>query len=112
MTSVEYRAMIRGLNAKQKEIGFFYNRAWCNNAVIAMKQNKRIVPYRIFLSGPGGVGKYHVIRLVHYDIMKLVSLSNTIKPTDVTAPTGVAAFNISGMTIQSALLLSVKIWKS
>ena len=41
--------------------------------------------------------------------LKLLRLSGTIEPDDVTvlltAPTGVAAFNINGMTLHSALLL-------
>ena len=56
----------------------------------------------MFLSGPGGVGKSHVIKLVHSDTLKLLKLSGTFEPDDVialqTAPTGVAAFNINGMT--------------
>ena len=104
----EYRSMVRGLNVKQREV-VFYHRRWCKDAVHAIKMNKPITPYRLFLSGPGGVGKSHVIRLIHTDTRKLLPLSNTIKPSDLTvlltAPTGVAAFNIEGMTIHSALLL-------
>ena len=41
--------------------------------------------------------------------MKLLRLSGQVEPEDVTvlltAPTGVAAFNIQGMTVHSALLL-------
>ena len=104
----EYRRMVRSLNAKQREI-VFYHRKWCKDTVVAIKMNRPITPYRLFLSGPGGVGKSHVIRLIHSDTRKLLPLSNTIKPSDLTvlltAPTGVAAFNIEGMTIHSALLL-------
>ena len=42
------------------------------------------------------------------DTLKLLRLSGTLEPDDVTvlltAPTGVAAFNINGMTLQSAFL--------
>jgi len=104
----EYRHMMRNLNEKQKEI-VFYHRNWCKQAVIALRQNKQVKPYRIFLSGPGGVGKSHVVKLINSDTRKILALSSQIKPTDVitllTAPTGVAAFNIDGMTIHSALLL-------
>ena len=52
----------------------------------------------MFLSGPGGVGKSHVISLVHNDTVKLLRLSGQIQPDDVTvlltSPTGVAAFNV------------------
>ena len=61
------------------------------------------------MSGPGGVGKSHIIRLIHSDTIKLLRLSGIIEPDDViillTAPTGVAAFIISGMTLHSALIL-------
>ena len=107
----DYRKMVRGLNKKQKQI-VFYHRSWCKNAVIALKNGQKINPYRIFLSGPGGVGKTHVIRLIHSDTRKLLALSRIIKPNDVTvlltAPTGVAAFNVGGMTVHSALLLRVQ----
>ena len=62
----------------------------------------------MFLSGPGGVGKSHVIKLIHSDTLKLLKLSGTFEPDDVvllTAPTGVAVFNINSMTLHSALLL-------
>ena len=63
----------------------------------------------MFLSGSGGVGKSHVIKLVHSDTLKLLKLSGSLQLDDVTvlltAPTDVAAFNINGMTLHSALLL-------
>ena len=100
--------LLRGLNTKQRHVVMFH-RNWCKKAVIAMKQGKPIVPYCLFVSGPGGVGKSHVIKLIHSDTVKLLRLSGAIEPNDVvallTAPTGVAAFNISGMTLHSALLL-------
>ena len=104
----EYRRLLRELNVKQKAIVMFH-RNWCKKAIIALKQGKPIEPYRVFLSGPGGVGKSHVIRLIHSDTLKFLRLSGTIEPDDVTvlltAPTGVAAFNINGMTLHSTFLL-------
>ena len=104
----EYRRLLRELNVKQKAIVMFH-RNWCKKAIIALKQGKSIEPYRVFLRGPGGVGKSHVIRLIHSDTLKFLRLSGIIDPDDVTvlltAPTGVAAFNISGMTLHSAFLL-------
>ena len=86
-----------------------FHRNWCRKAVIALKEGKPVEPYRVFLSGPGGVGKSHVIKLIYSDTLKFLRLSGTIEPDDVivllTALTGVAAFNISGMTLLSAFLL-------
>ncbi len=104
----EYRMLLRGLNEKQRQIVMFH-RYWCKKAVLALKAGKPIEPYRVFVSGPGGVGKTHVIKLIQSDTIKLLRLSGTIEPDDVTvlltAPTGVAAFIIGGMTLHSALVL-------
>ena len=104
----QYRQYIRELNDEQRSIVMFH-RDWCKKAVLALKQNKPVEPYHVFLSGPGSVGKSHVIKLIHSDTLKLLKLSGTFEPDDVivllTAPTGVAAFNIDGMTLHSALLL-------
>ena len=63
----------------------------------------------MFVSGPGGVGRSHVMRLDHSDTLNLLRLSGAVEPDDVTvlltAPSGVAAFLINGVTIHSALLL-------
>ena len=104
----QYRQYIRDWNDQQKSIVMFH-RDWCKKAVLALKANKPVEPYHVFLSGPGGVGKSHVIKLIHSDTLKLLRLSGSFEPDDVvvllTAPTGVAAFNINDMTLHSALLL-------
>ena len=106
----QYRQLMRGLNFKQKQIVSFHRR-WCKSAVTSMKMGQPIAPYRVFLSGAGGVGKSHVISLIYRDTIKLLHLSREIQPDDVTvlltAPTGVAAFNIQGLTLHSALLLGI-----
>lgn len=104
----KYRELMRGLNRKQK-IAVNFHRKWCKEAVVSIKTGQPVKPYRIFLSGPGGVGKSYVISLIHRDTVKLLRLSGQVAPDDVTtlltAPTGVAAFNIQGMTLHSAFLL-------
>ena len=111
----EYRQLMRGLNTKQRQI-VNYHRRWCKDAVIAMKKGETIKPYRVFVSGPGRVGKSYVISLIHKDAIKLLLLSGQVEPEDavvmLTAPTGVAAFNIQGMTGQSAILLSTSKFSS
>ncbi|XP_019848907.1 PREDICTED: uncharacterized protein LOC109580300 [Amphimedon queenslandica] len=104
----EYRSLMRGLNEKQRQIVFFH-RKWCKEAILDLKKGNKVKPYHIFLSGPGGVGKSHVIRIIQSDTIKLLKLSGFIEPDEVivllTAPTGVAAFNIGGMTLHSSLKL-------
>ena len=104
----EYRELMRGLNSKQRAM-IMYHRHWCKQAVLAMKNGEHIKPYKVFLSGPGGVGKSHVIKLIQSDTIRLIKQSGSVEPDDVlvllTAPTGVAAFNVNGMTLHSAFLL-------
>ena len=93
----KYHELMRGLNTKQKQAVNFHRR-WCKDAVVAMKKEA----IKHFLSGPGGVGKSYCIYLIYNDTLKLMRLSAQVEPEDViallTAPTGVAASNIQGMT--------------
>ena len=38
-----------------------------------LKRRESVTPYRVFLSGPGGVGKSHVIKLIKSDTIKLLT---------------------------------------
>ncbi len=69
----QYRTLLRGLNTKQRLIVMFH-RKWCKKAVLSLKNGKPIEPYCVFVSGPGGVGKSHVIKLIHSDTLKLLKL--------------------------------------
>ena len=61
-------------------------------------------PFHLFISGPGGVGKSHVISVIQ-ELIKRVKLGQGVC---ITAPTGVAAFNISGITLHRAFSLPVQ----
>ena len=110
MTVREYRVMMRSLNNQQLQVVRIH-RKWCKDTIIALKRDLPSPVYRIFLSGPGGVGKSHIIKLVCYETMKLLKvLSGHFEPDELpillTAFTGTAAFGIEGMTVHSALGLS------
>ena len=109
LTTREYNKCMRQLNTEQKTM-VMYHRKWCKETVIALKQNKPVKPYHVFLSGSGGVGKSYVVKMLHTDTVKLLQYSQKIKPEDVqillTAATGVAAHNISGITVHSAFMLN------
>ena len=60
----QYREYMRGLNDEQRSIVMFH-RDWCRKAILSLKEGRPVEPYHVFLSGPGGVGKSHVIKLVH-----------------------------------------------
>ena len=50
----QYRQYIRELNNEQRSIVMSHH-DWCKKAVLALKQNKPVEPYHVFLSGPDGV---------------------------------------------------------
>ena len=52
----EYRQMLESFKNEQNTFKNFHHN-WCKQPLMALKQNKPIETYHIFLSGPGGVGK-------------------------------------------------------
>ena len=109
LTTQQYNKYMQHLNEDQKLV-VMYHRKWCKEAVVALKENKPIKPYCLFLSGPGGVGKSHVVKLIHTDTVKLLQCAHQITAEDIpillTAATGVAAHNINGITVHSAFMLN------
>lgn len=108
MSASEYRANMRKLNAGQRKI-VMYNRAWCKEAVRKIRNGEKVTGYKIFLSGRGGTGKSHVINLIRRDVIYFLRFTD-VEPDKplvlLTAPTGSAAFQISGVTIYSGLQLN------
>ena len=78
-------------------------------AVAALRNGKSILPYQLYVSGPGGTGKSYIIKMIHHDINYFFNLYEKTVRTDplilLTAYTGTAAFNIDGITLHSALCL-------
>ena len=109
LTNQQYNRYMKQLNEEQKTV-IMYHRKWCKETVLALKQNKPIKPYCLFLSGPGGVGKSHVVKLIHTDTVKLLQCAHQITAEDVpillTAATGIAAHNINRITVHSAFMLN------
>ena len=66
---------------------------------------EEIPSFQLFISGPGGAGKSYLISAIQELIHRLTLLPRSCI---VTAPTGVAAFNISGTTIHRALNLPIQ----
>ena len=108
MNFQDYCRHVHTLNKDQCHI-VMYNRAWCKSYINALRHGEKQEGYRIFLSGPGGTGKSHVVCLIQRDMSHF--FKHTVKPDDdqpivlITAPTGSAAFQIGGSTIHSAFLL-------
>ena len=111
MSSAEYCKKMQKLNKEQRNI-VQYHRKWCKSVIQAARHNKPAPKaYKVFISGPGGVGKSHVIDLLKNDTYRLLRHLPSVHPHDILslicAPTGTAAFNISGMTIHSTFLIPI-----
>ncbi|XP_025267781.1 ATP-dependent DNA helicase PIF1-like [Camponotus floridanus] len=59
--------------------------------------------FRLYVSGEGGTGKSFLIKAIRFWIKKYMG-----KDTAITAPTGIAAFNIDGLTIHRLFQLPVE----
>ena len=89
-----YCTHIRNLNTEQSHI-VMYNRAWCKSYISAVRLGKNQKGYRIFLSGPGGTGKSHVVHLIQRGMSHF--FKHTVKPDDdqpivlITAPNRISS---------------------
>ena len=101
----DYCRHVCTLNKNQCHI-VMYNRAWCKSYINALRDGEKQEGSIIFLSGPVGTGKSHVVHLIQRDMSHF--FKHTVKPDDdqpivlITAPTGSAAFQIGGSTIHRA----------
>ena len=68
---------------------------------------EEVPPLHLFISGGAGVGKSFVINLL-FDLLMRSHRGLTTRPVVLAAPTGVAAFNIVGVTLHSCLGLPVE----
>ncbi|XP_071788473.1 uncharacterized protein [Asterias amurensis] len=99
--------MMRSLNDKQKTV-FYKMRQWC----LDKANGKKPDAFQVFLTGGAGTGKSLLVKCIDYEATRIFgSIMRT--PDDVsvmlTAPTGVAAFNINGSTVHSALSISTDV---
>ena len=108
MNFQNYCTHVCNLNTHQCQI-VMYNRAWCKSYINTVRHGKKQKGYRIFLCGPGGTGKSHVLYISYRDMSYF--FKHTVKPDDdqpivlITAPTGSAACHIGGSKIHSAFIL-------
>lgn len=68
---------------------------------------RRPPPLHLFVTGGAGVGKSFLIEALHELIIR-GHMGVARKPVKLTAPTGVAAFNIMGTTLHTALSIPVE----
>ena len=112
MSSRDWYDLIMSLNSKQSEVHQFIVE-WCTKMTLSHLQPKPN-PFHIFLTGGAGVGKSHLVRTIVQTITRLLSCNNQTGENHVLvcAPTGAAAYNISGHTLHSAFLLPLHVRKS
>ena len=75
----DYCRHVLTLNKDQCHIGM-YNRAWSKSYINAVRHGQKQEGYRIFLSGPRGTGKSHVVCLIQRDMSH--SFKHAVKPDD------------------------------
>ncbi|XP_057308182.1 uncharacterized protein LOC130646063 [Hydractinia symbiolongicarpus] len=108
----ELHEKIRTLNKTQRQIFEVVN-DWVTTYVkgLACNAHHKIKPIHIFLTGSAGCGKSHLVTTISDMLNKALSYRAGNLEKDkilILAPTGVAAINIEGNTIHSALAFGTK----
>lgn len=93
VTDSELEQMISNLNADQKRVFQMVTENISQNSVVL----------RHFVSGTGGTGKSFLINTLKHWVSKTLN-----KTVAVSAPTGIAAFNVNGLNIHRLLQLPVE----
>ena len=98
---------IRSLNMQQREIFNFVHK-WSRDFIksLGCKIHQNVKLFYVFITGGAGVGKSHMIKTIYMSLSKVLMYKGgeLDKPRILLlAPTGVAAININGTTIHSAL---------
>ncbi|XP_006824386.2 uncharacterized protein LOC100379079 [Saccoglossus kowalevskii] len=105
MSRNDAKILLRSLNDKQQDI-FYTVRQWCLNKTT----DHSVQAFYMFLCGGAGTGKSHLIKALYYEASRI--LSRVLPNPDnisvlLTAPTGVAAFNIDATTIHSTFSIAI-----
>ncbi|XP_055081793.1 uncharacterized protein LOC129456714 [Periophthalmus magnuspinnatus] len=107
MTRAEGLDLIRSLNDIQLSI-FFKIQKWCVQKVNGNDPE----PLHVFITGGAGTGKSHLIRAIQYEANRLFAPMRR-HPDNmsvlITAPTGMAAYNLNASTIHSAFSIGTDV---
>ena len=103
------RRNVRSLNTEQRHAydTFF---SWCRSKMKNLNSLKpvQIEPIYLFITGGGGAGKSHLIKTIYHTAVKTFRhppINPELPTVLLMAPTGVAAINIDGTTINTALAI-------
>ena len=108
LTDKAFTELVCNLNAKQREAFDMVVQYTSSLHKFHLGQESQPKPIRIFITGGAGTGKSYVIRAIREHIERSVQGSDQVHGCMVMAPTGVAAFNMDGLTIHRALNLQVE----
>lgn len=75
----------------------------CIDMFLRTMQGSVVSPLRANIDGTAGCGKTYLIRAICQELRRLAAELGNPEPVRVLAPSGVAAWNINGQTIHSAL---------
>ena len=105
----ELRRSVRSLNAEQR-CAYDIVISWCRRLIKNMNTLKpvEVKPIYLFLTGGGGAGKSHLITTIYHTAVQTFRHPPFIPelPTVLLmAPTGVAAINIDGTTVNTGLAI-------
>lgn len=107
LSRTEGLALIRSLNAIQLSICNKI-RQWCLDKV----NGKMPEPLRVLITGGARTGKTHPIRAIQYEANRLLAPMRRY-PDNIsvllTAPTGIAAYNLNASTIHTAFSIPAEI---
>lgn len=103
----QLRESVGSLNIKQRK-AYDMVLTWCRNKIKNLNSRKpnEVQPIYLFVTGGAGAGKSHLIKTIYQTLIKNFRYSgmNPDHPTVLlTVPTGVAAINIDGTTVNTAL---------
>lgn len=105
------RQCVRTLN-KRQQYAYDIVLTWCRNKMKNMNSLKpeEVKPINLFITGGAGAGKSHLIKTIYHTVTKTfrhAPMNPELPTVLLMAPTGVAAINIDGTTINTALAIPV-----
>ena len=103
----DLRKSVRSLNSQQR-LAFDIVLSWSRKLIKNMNSLKPedVKPLHLFLTGGGGAGKSHLIKAIYHTTVKTFrhfSVNPELPTVLLLAPTGVAAINIDGTTVNTGL---------
>ena len=109
ISDYELQQSVRSLNPEQR-CAYDMVLSWCRQLIKNMNSLKpfEVKPIYLFLTGGGGAGKSHLIKTIYHTAVKTFRhppFNPELATVLLLAPTGVAAINIDGTTVNTGLAI-------